>query len=144
MIDIQPAINKVLNLNETRPFNQNFNAIGLESKYFLNNMNTLLLGFYTYFALVLINIVVDRLQVKYKRLSNLAERLRHMLFYNLIITLLTESYMMIAVSCMIGLTKLTANNFGDFIQSASTIFALLVLIAYPIFVYWITRKIWIT
>jgi hypothetical protein len=47
---------------------------------------------------------------------------------------------MIAVCCMIGLNKLTANSFGDFIQSASTIFGLLVLIAYPLLVFWVLKK----
>jgi hypothetical protein len=28
IIDIDPAINKVLNLNKTEPFNENFNALG--------------------------------------------------------------------------------------------------------------------
>ena len=49
---------------------------------------------------------------------------------------------MIAVCCMIGLNKLTANSFGDLIQSASTIFGLLVLIPYPLLVFWVLKKSW--
>jgi glycerol-3-phosphate acyltransferase PlsY len=65
-----------------------------------------------------------------------------MLYYNLIISILTESYSMIAVCCMIGLNKLNAGSFGDFIQSASTIFGLLILIVYPVLVFWVLKKNW--
>jgi flagellar biosynthesis protein FliR len=65
-----------------------------------------------------------------------------MLFYNLILSMLTESYSMIAICSMIGLNKISAESFGDFIQSASSIFALLVLIVYPILVFWVLRKSW--
>jgi hypothetical protein len=134
----------VLSLNETEPFNQNFNALGFQSMYFLNNMNSLMLGFLFYLSLVLLNLVIDRLQVRYNRLSNLSERLRHMLFYNLILSMLTESYSMIAVSCMIGLKNIKANSFGEFIQSASCIFAIFVLVVYPILIFWILKKSWNT
>jgi hypothetical protein len=42
-------INRVLKLNETIPFNENFAAIGFESIYFMNNMGSLLIGFLIYF-----------------------------------------------------------------------------------------------
>ena len=48
LIDIEPLINKVLNLNETEPMNANFEALGLESMYFLNNMGSLVIGFIAY------------------------------------------------------------------------------------------------
>ena len=142
IIDIEPTINKMLRLNQTEPLNQNFKALGFRSFYFLNNMNSILLGFNFYFSLVLLLLIVDRAQVRFKILSPLAERLRHMLFYNLILSMLTESYSMIAICSMIGLNKLSADSFGDFIQSASSIFALLVLIVYPILVFWVLRKSW--
>ena len=50
IIDIDPFINKVLNLNETEPVNANFEAIGFQSIYFLNNMGSLIIGFLIYFA----------------------------------------------------------------------------------------------
>jgi flagellar biosynthesis protein FliR len=65
-----------------------------------------------------------------------------MLYYNLILSIITESYSMIAVCCMIGLNKLNANSFGDFIQSLSTIFGLLVLIVYPVLVFRVLKKSW--
>jgi hypothetical protein len=75
--------------------------------YFLNNMNSLLLAFVFYFLQILLSLVVDRLQIKHERLNNLAKRLRHTLFYNMILEILTESYSIIALCCMIGLNKLS-------------------------------------
>ena len=107
MIDIEPYINRILRLEETGPFNPNFSALGFTSLYFLNNMNSLILAFIFYLLLVLLNLVVDRLQSRHERLDNLAKKLRHMLFYNMILEILTESYSIIAVCCMIGLNKLS-------------------------------------
>ena len=105
-------------------------------------MNSLLLGFIFYFSLVLLNLSVDRLQVRCRRLVNLGERLRHMLFYNLILSLLTESYSIIAISCMIGLNKLSFKNYGETTQSVFCILSLLVLIVYPILIVYILKKAW--
>ena len=49
IIDLDPFINKALNLNKTEPFNANFDAIGFGSMFFLNNMGSLLIGFAIYF-----------------------------------------------------------------------------------------------
>jgi len=107
-------------------------------------MNSLLLGFTFYFSLVLLNLMVDRLQVKYKKLSKISRQLQKMLFYNLILSMLTESYSMIAICTMIGLNKLSfrLDNIGETIQSVSCIFALLVLIVYPVVVFSILKKSW--
>ena len=50
IIDMDPIINKLLNLNETEPLNANFEAIGFQSMYFLNNMGSLTIGFLIYFV----------------------------------------------------------------------------------------------
>jgi hypothetical protein len=61
LINIEPYINWILRLEETEPFNSNFDAIGFGSMYFLNNMNSLLLAFVFYFLQILLSLVVDRL-----------------------------------------------------------------------------------
>ena len=50
IIDMDPIINKLLNLNETEPLNANFEAIGFQSMHFLNNMGSLTIGFLIYFV----------------------------------------------------------------------------------------------
>jgi hypothetical protein len=105
-------------------------------------MNSLLIAFAVYFSLVMLLLVLDPFKGKHKRLADLGERLRSRLFYNLIIEIMTESYCIIAVCCMIGLNKLSLNNIGEKIQSASCIFALLVLIGYPVLIFWVLLKAW--
>lgn len=54
IIDIDPFLNKVLNLNETEPINSNFDALGFNSMFFLNNMGSLMIGFLIYFVGLLV------------------------------------------------------------------------------------------
>jgi len=142
LIDIDPYINKMLSLNETEPFNPNFDSLGFNSMYFLNNMNSLLLGFILYFLLIILLAILDLFQIK--RLISLSEKLRHMLFYNFILSMLTESYAMIAVCCMIGLNKLSfkLELSGEMVQTVCCLFALLVIIVYPPLVFWILKHSW--
>jgi len=76
-------------------------------------MNSLLLGFLFYLSLVLLLLVIDPFKGRDARLASLGERLRHMLFYNLILSMLNESYSMIAICCMIGLNKLSFSSYGE-------------------------------
>jgi hypothetical protein len=94
---------------------------------------------------VLLLLVINSCQGKNFRLARFGERLRHMLFYNFILSMLTESYLMIALSCMIALNKLSfTSSYGETIQSLFCIFALFLIIAYPIRVFWILKKSWNT
>jgi hypothetical protein len=49
----------MLKLNETEPYNANFDSLGFNSMYFLNNMNSLLLGFILYFTLIVTFLFFD-------------------------------------------------------------------------------------
>jgi hypothetical protein len=52
----------MLSLKETEPLNRNFDALGFGSLYFLNNMNSMLIGFLIYFTMVFFLILVDPFQ----------------------------------------------------------------------------------
>ena len=58
IINIEPWINKALNLTETDPMSDNFAAIGFQSMYFMNNMGSLLIGFVIYFAGLLVMFIL--------------------------------------------------------------------------------------
>ena len=49
IIEIGPYVNNMLNLNATEALNANFDALGFESMFFMNNLGTLLIGFIIYF-----------------------------------------------------------------------------------------------
>ena len=49
----------MLHLNATEPLNPNFDALGFGSLYFLNNMNSMLIGFLFYFGLIFLLVLID-------------------------------------------------------------------------------------
>jgi len=49
----------MLRLNATEPMNRNFDALGFGSLYFLNNMNSMLIGFLLYFGMILLLALID-------------------------------------------------------------------------------------
>ena len=60
IIDLQPAFNKILNLEETGALNSNFEEIGITSLFFLNNMGSLFMAFSMYSLSVLTLRVVNK------------------------------------------------------------------------------------
>ena len=55
-----------------------------------------------------------------------------MLFYNFIVSMMTESYSLMSVCTIIGLFKISFASFGEIIQTVSCFSALAVLIIYPL------------
>ena len=54
-----PVLDKMLNLEESKSLNPNFEALGFGSLYFLNNMNSMLIGFLVYFGMILLLMLID-------------------------------------------------------------------------------------
>jgi hypothetical protein len=54
IVDVEPYINKALKLNDTEPFNNNFDSLGFSSMYFMNNLGTLLIAFLFYFSSIIL------------------------------------------------------------------------------------------
>ena len=52
VFDTKPYLDSYLHLDPTDPVNANFEAVGLESIYFLHNLGTLLLAFVFFLAVV--------------------------------------------------------------------------------------------
>lgn len=117
IIDLTPRLDKMLRLNATEPLNQNFEALGFGSLYFLNNMNSMLIGFLVYFGMILLLMMIDPLQTRCHKLklSTVTEKLRGMLFYNFIVSMMTESYSLMSVCTMIGLFKINFSSVGEII-----------------------------
>jgi hypothetical protein len=59
IINLEPYINRIFSLKSTGPFNDNFNDLGFQSMYFLNNLGPMLLAFLGYFAAILFLLVLD-------------------------------------------------------------------------------------
>ena len=57
-----------------------------------------------------------------------------MLFYNFIISMMTESYSLMSVCTMIGCFKISFASIGEIVQTVSCFSALAGLVIYPLFI----------
>ena len=113
IIDIDPIINKVLNLNETEPVNANFEAIGFQSIYFLNNMGSLIIGFLIYFAALITIFILQTFLNKKPWINKYFMRLKKMFLYNSFVAMMIESYSLICVCCLIGCYNISFKSPGE-------------------------------
>ena len=115
IIDIDPYINRILNLNETEPVNANFEAIGLQSIYFLNNMGSLLIGFMIYFVGLTVIFILQPFLNKKTWINKYFVKLKKMLLYNSIVAMMMESYSLICVSCLIACYNISFQSPGKIV-----------------------------
>lgn len=92
IIDVNPLIKKALSLNETEPMNANFEAIGFQSMYFLNNMGSLTIGFLIYLVGLLAILCLKPFLNRSIWVNKIYLKLKKMLFYNSIVSMMMESY----------------------------------------------------
>ena len=107
--------------------------LGFESRYMLNNMGTMIIFYIIYPLLVLLH----RISKKLKRFTccrKTKQCLKNSLYYNILIVVVFESYALVALCCIIGLTALKFNSIGVAIQSSICIAFTLWIIIAPILI----------
>ena len=115
IIDLDPYINKVLNLNETEPFNANFDAIGFGSMFFLNNMGSLLIGFVIYLVGLIAILCLSPFLNRKTWVNKCFIKLKKSLLYNSIVAMMMESYSLICVSCLIAFYQISFKSYGEIV-----------------------------
>ena len=154
LIDTKPYLDKYLNLQPTDPLNANFEAIGLESVYLLHNLGTLALAFVFFVATVLFSVLLVHCNVwggwlfnaleelssgsgqghlTVANISYYGERLQEKLLWGSLIHLMTESYSMLTISCMIHLRYLNFHAVNTGFMSLLTLVVTFVLFVFPIY-----------
>lgn len=113
IIEIEPYVNSVLNLNETGPFNSNFDTLGFQSMFFLNNLGPLVFAFLIYFAAIIFLFCVDRCSHKSKRAARISVALQESLFYNSITSIMMESYALMCCCALINLQYIRWGSWGE-------------------------------
>ena len=93
IIDTSPYLNKMLDLNETEPYNSNFDQAGYGSLFFLNNMGSLILAFVFYVICLLLLRCINPFIEKSERLESFSHSLKKSLLYESIIATIVQSYM---------------------------------------------------
>jgi hypothetical protein len=124
-------IHSSLDLEPTEPFNDNFGDLGFGSRYFLNNMGTMIL-FYVFYPLF---ILLERLIFRCRNCSVLCWKfhrsLRKSLYWNAILTGIFESYALIATCCLISLPMTKFDTYGWAVQSSVCIVFTVAILTVP-------------
>lgn len=119
--DTGDMINDTLKLLPTEPLNINFEELGFESRYLLNNMGTMIFMFIIYPMLM----IIQKIAQKCKNICNCCRKTHHVLksvlYYEILITMVFESYLMIIMSCFIAIPFVSFNSYGESIQSLACI-----------------------
>lgn len=132
IVEVEPYVNFMLHLNGTGPFNDNFDKLGFQSMFFLNNLGPLGIGFLIYFGACLFLLVLDTFSPKSKRAATLSKSLYDQLFYNTITSIMLESYSIMSCCVLINLNYIRWDTWGEVVQTSICMLALVTLIAFPI------------
>ena len=109
--------------------NINFETLGLESLYFMNNMGTLIPFYFAYFTAAVLVLLLHFLA----RFNSIVDRLYHKLFWKYLITLYFESYSIICVSCLISIKyHFSFDGFGNILQTSMCIIFFIGAIGLPV------------
>lgn len=135
IIEIGEPLDKLLNLEPTEPINDNFEAVGFESIYLLNNMGTFAIAYFIWILAAIIALFLKICMKWSKKLKRAYNRLRRKLFFNSLISLFLESYSLISVCCLINLSFLSFASYGVTVQSVSCILFFIAIILMPLILF---------
>ena len=112
--EIGDDVHRILDIEPTDPVNDNFNQLGLESQYFINNMGTMLIWpFLMIFALLLFSLLNECNKVcKSERIDRMANQVLRSLKYNAFITVIKESFAMVMLCSLINLSIISFSSVG--------------------------------
>jgi len=131
LFEIGEYNNSLLGLEATSPVNENYNAVGFESVYFINNMGTLFIFFLLYPIALLIEFILRKLAKRSFAVEKVHQSIKGKVYWSAIITLIFESYSMITICCLIHFEYMSFAGPGYVIQSLLAIFSFLALVWFP-------------
>ena len=139
-VDTSPALNYVLGLEEGKISPRtNLQTLGFESIFMLHNMGSLLIFFLLYPVALLFTWLCSKVTCS-ESVSDWGAEKQKELRYGLLITLVTEAYSVMAISCCIHFKFMEWNSVGKTVQSLSALACAGLLIAVPLFIATFIRK----
>ena len=134
-IEFGDIIHEAFSIEATDPINDQFNSVGFESQYFLNNLGTIALFYIVYLLFVL---VVTPLLVCCGRYSisimKKSKRLNQKIYWNSFLTLLNETFMILIVSVLLNMQIFSVESPGLTVMSILCAFMLLVAVIAPVII----------
>ena len=132
IIEISEPLDDLLDLEPTDPINENFEAVGFESIYLLNNMGTLAIAYLIWIVATILTLVIWVLSYNSNKTRAVYHVLRKKLFFNSIISLFLESYSLISVCCLINFSFISFETYGIAFHSITCILFFTCMILMPI------------
>ena len=121
----------MLDLEPTEPFSLSFKELGFESRYMLNNLGTMLIFYALYPVSMLLQLFLSRCCRCIHCFDRIRKKLKHMLYFKMIITVVFESYAIVALSCIVGLQNLNYGSAGLKVQLWSCIVFTVFIFLFP-------------
>lgn len=134
--DFGNIIHNTFGVPETEPVDENFESVGIESQYLLVNMGTMICFFLLQILLLLLSALftpmVDKKWIPCKCLKKRIKKLNKNIYWNSLITLMNETYMILVIGVFLNLRIIDFETSGTKGMSAVTILFLMFMIVAPI------------
>ena len=131
IVEIGGFLDNVLSLEPTQPLNENFEAVGLESIYLLNNMGTVAFLFFFWILAAQITFMLKLCVYESKLVRNTYNRMQKKVFWNSIISLFLESYSLLSVCSLINISYISFKNYGVAVHSIVCIACMMAIFILP-------------
>jgi len=135
--DTGDIVNATLSLEEVNPVNENYNTVGFESVYFINNMGTLFIVFMMYPVMMLLEYLLGLVASRCDIFVKVHHSFKHFVYWNYLITLVFESYLVIVICCLINFQHMSWSETGLIVQSVLTIICFAIIVVLPIYSAWV-------
>ena len=127
-------------LEHTNPLTVNFEAVGFESLWLIYNLGSITIIILGLPFLMLFVLILSALGKYFHKAEAASHYLKRKLFWNAFIRLITESYTMLIIGCMINSKHIKWYNLSAGINSLLVYLIFIVLISYPIFIVYYLNK----
>ena len=134
VFEIGDYVDEYLELEQTDPVDNNFETLGFESKWFINNVGSFFIYILWCFANVIIFLFVAALNNTTGYCLRQKKKLSKMIFWNKLSMAIFESILVVGLSCYITFRyNFVYSSIGEQIQTFSAIACAIVYIAIPVF-----------
>ena len=134
ILEIGDYVDEFLELGQTDPVDNNFETLGFESKWFINNVGSFFIYLLWCFAIVIFYLLVATLNKTSGYCLRLKHRLSIMVFWNKLSMAIFESILVVGLSCFITFRRnFVYESTGEQVQTFSAVVSALVYISIPIY-----------
>ena len=135
LIDLQEFLGQFVELPTTEPLSINFEQVGMESTWFILNMNSLWLIIIVQPLLTPLLALIYCLRViaKSVKIKRIYQKLKTYVFWNYPITFMQESYAIMAICAQINILRPSFDSSGGSLSTVLAYTTGTILLLYPAF-----------